>query len=224
MTTPRGPYRGRSLAAARRGFTLLETVVAIALMVLLMAFSFPQLNSARQMAQDMQAKSVANSVVDTIMTKYGQYGAAQPWDTGSSPARPPQPDISSRLITATNSDVSVTASGMTPSADSSHASVGLYWFTDHWRFGVAVAAWPRSQSLTAPAVCWMYWRDVDGPDRSAVESFYVFDMSSAIDLTHCTGDVAARLAVPIKRDLTGQSWGKPLQATSDMVDTAVSLL
>lgn len=226
---PAGRRVGGGAAAPRRAFTLVEATVTLALMLVLLAVTFPQLTAAAALGGDQQAKMSANAVLDAVATTYGRTTSQLPWDTvtvGNSTVHvPPRPSVDPALVATLAPDVTVLPRPTDAAAGQTQVSVATKKMTDGtavwWRTGAAAYA-----SAGGRRTCWLMWADVDPPASSTPTSRYlVFDASNDTEAGLCTGHAAVNLTnAPTGADAagTGSTWTLPLPVDAASMTTAAA--
>lgn len=203
--------------SARRGFTLVELVVVIAVIGLLAAFVVPRLVGNESMAADQQAQTTASGALDTVVDVYLHAGTSAAaacdgvthtvMDSSVTPAVP-VPLSDSRYdgiatndvvvanpcsLAAANGDVRFLP-GTVASPSAEVASVSAMRVVTNgqraWKVGVAVLAPAHKQSVSS---CWIVTRTLfdDGAMSGASnEAYFLHTNLGTGDATGCTGEVA----------------------------------
>lgn len=199
----------------------MELVVALAIVAVVVAIAYPQINLANSTAQDSQVKASMNAALTAAARTFATdsiIDASEPYYGG---IRTPEPDVSAAAIRSVSPSVTVTENGTVPSANDQQVSVFTRFVDDgrFWRVGVAALA-SAPGSDPAAAGCWMAWRDLEPPVGAQSEvaagpvlEAYFFLPPGADTPATCTGERASYAPIPDQALLTGSTlaanWNTP---------------
>lgn len=207
-----------------RAMTMIEMVVVLVIMAALMAVSLPRLLGADAMGTDMQAKTTASGVADTLARLYADQQSVRPYDpdlwkayadaasvddTGAPvtltrddyaalPRVASRPEISADRLQAANPDIRVSGSATEPSDGYRQASVGVRLVEDTGRepyWTVGIAVY-APPSGARDGACWMVRKDFLAPYPSRGETYLVHTFpADQTGQDRCTGQAVADLDV-----------------------------